>query len=56
MTLNIYEIILLVLFVLNLGIALSQHGKIETRKNNFMTSFIGFVIIMFLLYMAGLFR
>lgn len=53
---NIYIIIYLLLNALSLGITMEKHGKERTGKENFWTSLISFLIILWLLYKAGLFN
>ena len=49
---NIYFIILTVMYLLNIGIALGKHGEEKITKYNWLTTFIGSAIGFTLLYFA----
>jgi len=51
---NIYLIIYLTLGVLNLGMHLAKHGEPKETKYNFWYTLIAFIIVLFVLYKAGL--
>ena len=52
----IATIILLVIFILNLGIALAKHGEPKEGNYNFWTDLIAVIILIVLYYYAGLFN
>ena len=52
---GIPQIILLVLYVLNLGVALSDHGKVELKRESFFTTLFATAIQMWLLWLGGFF-
>lgn len=51
---NIWSIVVIVLYTLNLGVVLAKHG--QQGKYNFWASLLNFGIIMFCLYMGGFFK
>lgn len=56
MKFNIWEIIIIVIHLLALGIELADHGKPKEGNHNFITTLIANIVMLFLLYKAGLFR
>ena len=53
---NIWSIVVIVLYTLNLGVDLAKHGQQRTGEYNFWVSLLAFGIIMFCLYMGGFFK
>lgn len=51
---NIWSIVVIVLYTLSLGVTLAKHG--QQSKYNFWASLLSFGIIMFCLYMGGFFK
>lgn len=51
---NIWSIVVIVLYTLNLGVVLEKHG--QQGKYNFWMSLLSFGINMFCLYMGGFFK
>lgn len=49
---NIYFIILICIYILNLGIELAKHGEEKTGEHNFFNALIGSAIGIILLYFA----
>jgi hypothetical protein len=49
------QIVYLILFLIGLGIAIERHGKEKTGKENFLTTFISGIAILYLLYMGHFF-
>lgn len=49
------QITFLVLYVLNLGVALAKHGEEEIRQYNFISRTVGILIQIGLLYWGGFF-
>ena len=52
---GIPQIILLVLYVLNLGVALADHGKVELKRGSFFITLFSTAIQMWLLWLGGFF-
>lgn len=53
---NIYEFLIIALYIFRLGIDLAEHGKPKEEKFNFVGSLLGVGVWMTLLYLAGLFH
>ena len=53
---NIWSIVVAVLYTLSLGVDLAKHGQQRTGKYNFWASLLAFGIIVFCLYMGGFFK
>ena len=53
---NIWSIVVIVLYTLSLGIELAKHGQKRTGEHNFWTGLLSIGIIMFCLYMGGFFK
>lgn len=51
---NIWSIVIIVLYTLSLGVDLAKHG--QQGKYNFWASLLSYGIIMFCLYMGGFFK
>lgn len=54
--LNWAEWTLIIMTVLNLGIAMGKHGEVKVEKYHFGMQLLATAIMMFLMYSAGLFR
>jgi hypothetical protein len=50
------QIAMIVLLTLNIGIALSEHGKPREGKHNFWTTFFGVGLFLWLLLSGGYFK
>lgn len=53
---NIWSIVVIVLYTLSLGVDLAKHGQKRSGEYNFWVSLLSFGIIMFCLYMGGFFK
>ena len=53
--LGIWQLVWIVILVLNLGINLAMHGERRRDNYNFFTSVLGGAISFFILYMGGFF-
>lgn len=49
---NIYFLIIIIVYALNIGISIAKHGKPQEGKYNFLTTLIGACIGIFITYMA----
>lgn len=52
---NIYQVIMIVLWSMSLGISLAKHGKLKEGKVSFWTSLTAVIIEWFLLVKGGFF-
>lgn len=53
---NIWSIVIIVLYTLGLGVDLAKHGQKRSGEYNFWVSLLAFGINMFCLYMGGFFK
>ena len=53
---NIWSIVIIVLYTLGLGVDLAKHGQKRSCEYNFWVSLLAFGINMFCLYMGGFFK
>lgn len=50
------QIVYLVLMALSMGVSVAEHGKIETKRENCVSTFVSIAIQLGILYLGGFFN